>query len=677
MWAKPEGDEPVTRALEGPLDCLNMKARSAQSTDNHGLPRFRNVEFEAAYPLGQVLLSDADVPLDVRLQAFNPLIPGDSERSGIPVAILRYVLTNKTTVPVEASVCGVCRNFIGTDGYSGKTIKNRNILRRAERIDRDFSRFRRRCARCRRVGDASRWRRRRRSVTYRTDWANYSWGDALLDFWDDFSDDGRLEARAGDQGDSPTACLAAGVTVPPAGSVALTFLLTWHFPNRITWTPKEASANASEPCCAPGEECAPSDANPNWIGNYYTTKYRDAWDVAVQTVGKLPELEADTLQFVRAFCESDLPQVVKEAALFNLSTLRTQTCFRTADGRFYGWEGCGDKSGCCHGSCTHVWNYEQATALLFGDLSRSMREVEFAARDCRHGPDEFPRHLPLTRVARSGALAAADGQMGCLMKLLPRLAAVGRRRVAAQSLWPQAKKALEFCWIEGGWDADQDGVMEGCQHNTMDVEYYGPNPQMGVWYLGALRAMEEMARHLGDAEFARRCRGLFEQRQRAGSTRTCSTAIITSTRSGPPRAADAIAPGLRHDAWGRKTSPIPNCSLARAVWSISWSGSIWPISAASATCSTRPTSQQRWQAFMRYNFQTSLHGHFNHMRTFALGDEAAMLMATYPKGRRPKRPFPYYNEVMTGFEYTAAVGMLQEGQDRGGLTVIRGDPGPL
>ena len=37
---------------------------------------------------------------------------------------------------------------------------------------------------------------------------------------------------------------------------------------------------------------------------------------------------------------------------------------------------------------------------------------------------------------------------------------------------------------------------------------------------------------------------------------------------------------------------------------------------------------------------------------------AALLMATYPRGRRPKRPFPYFNEVMTGFEYTAAVGML-------------------
>lgn len=47
-----------------------------------------------------------------------------------------------------------------------------------------------------------------------------------------------------------------------------------------------------------------------------------------------------------------------------------------------------------------------------------------------------------------------------------------------------------------------------------------------------------------------------------------------------------------------------------------------------------------------------------------------MVMCTYPKGRRPKRPFPYYNEVMTGFEYTAAVGMLYEGMEKEALEVI-------
>ena len=224
----------------------------------------------------------------------------------------------------------------------------------------------------------------------------------------------------------------------------------------------------------------------------------------------LDSLEADTLRFVEAFCSSDLPEVVKEAALFNLSTLRSQTCFRTPDGRFYGWEGCHDAAGCCLGSCTHVWNYEQSTAFLFGDLAQTMREVEFAHATDENGLMSFRVWLPLAR-ARNFNRAAADGQMGCVMKMYREWQLSGDD-ARLRALWPDVKKALAFCWVPGGWDADRDGVMEGCQHNTMDVEYFGPNPQMEFWYLGALRAAEEMGPLPGRRhDFAGECRDLYER----------------------------------------------------------------------------------------------------------------------------------------------------------------------
>jgi hypothetical protein len=46
-------------------------------------------------------------------------------------------------------------------------------------------------------------------------------------------------------------------------------------------------------------------------------------------------------------------------------------------------------------------------------------------------------------------------------------------------------------------------------------------------------------------------------------------------------------------------------------------------------------------------------------------------MASYPEDR-PRNPFPYFTEAMTGFEYTAAVGMLYEGMIDEGLECIRG-----
>ena len=78
-----------------------------------------------------------------------------------------------------------------------------------------------------------------------------------------------------------------------------------------------------------------------------------------------------------------------------------------------------------------------------------------------------------------------------------------------REMWPRLKKAIEFAWVPGGWDANRDGVMEGVQHNTYDVEFYGPNPMCGIIYLGTLRAGEEMARAAGDAAAADEYRKLF------------------------------------------------------------------------------------------------------------------------------------------------------------------------
>ena len=43
-----------------------------------------------------MLLSDPEIPLQVRIEAFNPFVPVDAETSGIPVTILRFVLINRT-----------------------------------------------------------------------------------------------------------------------------------------------------------------------------------------------------------------------------------------------------------------------------------------------------------------------------------------------------------------------------------------------------------------------------------------------------------------------------------------------------------------------------------------------------------------------------------------------------
>lgn len=654
LYTRTEDGHSTARALEGIIPPEDYEGARGATIPNHGLPRFRHCTFEAAYPFGQVNLSDSDVPLSIQLQAFNPLIPGNSDASGIPVAILRFVLTNDTDQDIDAAVCGNLQNFIGTDGTSGDCRGNVNTYREQDNLSGIFMQSEGVDAEAAQWGTLALVTPEQTGVSYRTAWANYSWGDSLLDFWDDFSADGHLENREQDGVESPIGSLAVSVPVPAQSSRSVTFFLTWHFPNRTTW--KESGLNHPQ---------SPVQTSAN-IGNYYSTQYADAWDAATYTVNNLDWLEAETLSFVTSLCNSDYPEVIKEAALYNVSTLRSQTAFRTPDGYLFGWEGCDDTAGCCFGSCTHVWNYEQATAFLFGNLALGMREVEFKYATRNDGGMSFRVDLPLEH-AQSWSLAAADGQMGCIMKLYRDWQLSGDTE-KLRELWPKARKSIEFCWLPGGWDADKDGVMDGCQHNTMDVEYYGPNPQMGIWYLGALRAIEEMARHLGETEFANECQQLYakgsqwidenlfngeyyEHEIRPAAHKDAVFNMLMSTMG----AADPTEPVLQLGA---------GCLVDQLV------GQFMAHVCGLGYLVDEDHVKSTLDSIMRYNFKEDMFGHFNHMRSYVLNEESALLMATYPRGNRPARPFPYYNEVMTGFEYTAAVGMLYEDDHENGLKCI-------
>ncbi|MBI5722710.1 MAG: hypothetical protein HZA50_02040 [Planctomycetes bacterium] len=662
LWTRADG-QTKTRALEGLVPIGEFEGQSGCWAPNHGLPRFRSCKFAAAYPLAQVLLGDLDMPLDVRIEAFNPFIPPGADDSGIPVAVLRYVLVNKTGLPVQASVCGSMPNYIGQDGTTAPDkeakVLNRNSFRKRGGLQGIFMESTGLDVWSEAWGTMALTTTAKAGVTYRTAWEEMRWNVPILDFWDDFSADGALEDREHKKERFPNCSLAVKVVVPPRSSRSVTFLLTWYYPNRRTWNkvPPRFKGHYRRN----GRTCP----DQHVVGNYYTSRYRDAWDAAARTAPRLVELEEGTVKFVKAFCGSDLPAVVKEAALFNASTLRTQTCFRTPDGKFFTWEGCHDKNGCCNGSCTHVWNYEQATAFLFGPLSRSMRTVEFAHATGSDGMMSFRVNLPLG--VPSWKAAAADGQMGCLMKLYRDWKLSGDNTML-KTLWPNAKKALEFCWLKGSWDADKDGVMEGCQHNTMDVEYFGPNPEINVWYLGALRAGEEMASRMGDEKFAQVCRKLFDSGSR-WMDRHLFNGRYYEHRIVPIKNSRSVLKCLILKM-GAHDLASPDFQVGKGCLADQLVGQYMAHICGLGYLLDREKVHTTFRSIMKFNFRKNLFGHFNNMRSYALNDEQALLVCTYPLGKRPLRPNPYFLEAWTGMEYTAAVGMMQEGLVGDGLKVF-------
>ena len=638
-----------TTMLAGPLHPTEMYESEGSYVTLGGLPRFRNASFDGAFPFGTVHLEDRDLPVKVRIKGFSPFVPGDSAASSLPVASLEYEVENLSGEPLEVSVAAFVRNFVGNDGlpvgfdkgrhypYSTGEGRNRTVFREWAGL---------RGVMCLSDGVATNspaWGSLALStpeaegaLSFRESFEPNSWNRTALDFWDDLSDDGELSPRQSGNG-SPHGGLCLKKTVPANGKTPFRFAFTWNFPNRTAWGDMKTI-----------------------VGNWYSRNYADAWDAAAKIVPRLGELEARSLAFTRKILALDAPAGVKEAALSNLAVLKSQTVFRVPSGHLLGWEGVFNHLGSCMGSCTHVWNYENAVACLFPDLARSMRDVEFNyALDPESGAMDFRVALPLG--AKRGGHVAADGQMGCIMKMYRDWRICGDDEWLA-ALWPKVRKALEFAWIpdgkwawkvawqKGGWDVGKSGLMDGEQHNTMDVNYYGPNPQMGFWYLGALRAAEEMARAMKDGDFAAECRAIYEK-----GTRRIDAELFNG---------DYYEQRIT-EGHGDLPYQLGKCCLVDQLVGQQMAH-LWGLGDLAKGNNLRKTCE----SIMRWNFLPDFTRHFNNMRTFCAGEEAGLLMGSWPLGRM-KTPFPYFGEVMTGFEYVAAAEMVFQGMDADAVKVVR------
>jgi len=650
IYAKERDSSPKARLLCGPLYSQEYLHHEGRPVDHHGLPRFKEASFDAAYPFGQVNLSDPSMPVKVRIKGLNPLIPGDSNSSGLPVAVLVYEVTNTTEAPIEVAVCGAIRNYIGRDGQKFKLDwkgdrtpdgcgNNNNEYRESPFCKGIYFGSEGLDAEDPANGNFSLITDSRGEVTFRTFTTDNNWSNSMLNFWDDFSDDGlisnpkaSIRASVGNDKD-PLGALCSKTVIEAGQTAVFNFYITWNFPNRYAWS-------------------------KTVVGNYYSTKYPDSWNSALEFIPRMPELESRTLSFVNTFLGSSLPEEVKEAALFNLSALRSQTAFRIADGHLMGWEGVMSHYGSCYGSCTHVWNYEVATPFLFGDLAQSMRDVEFAYAMLPEGMMDFRANLPLSSAPDNWEYAA-DGQMGCVMKLYREWQLCGDNSFL-ERYWPSCKAALSFAWTERGWDGNCDGVMEGSQHNTMDVNYFGPNPQMQFWYMGALRAAEKMALVMKDKVFACKCADLF----REGSAWTEANLFNGEYYE------QKITDPQTFEFLPEDSEFIPPFQLGKACLVDQLVGQYMAHICGLGYLGDKDHILTTLHSIMKYNFVNDFSQHFNNMRSYVIGDESGLLMASWPKGRL-EVPFPYFPESMTGFEYVAAVGMMFEGKIDDALKCIR------
>jgi non-lysosomal glucosylceramidase len=663
LWARPEGGRASVKVVESLLPPPFRGSGGYHRDSAEGLPRFKEARFTGTYPFARIDFEDETVPVQVSLEAFNPFIPLHVDDSSLPVAILQYHLHSLHKKPVDLALAFSLLNAVGYDGkaeledtrHAGFG-RNLTKLRKEEAgstpvsgLDMTSSKY---GPEDLGYGSMALLTTSPR-VTAKTSWSPGDWWDPFQKWYDEFAANGEVhDPRApepSEDGSSNYATLAPRLRLEPGESTTVTFLLAWYFPIRENYWNDQKEVKGQR------------------LRNYYGTRFQSAWEVGSHTASRLKELEDKTRTFQEVFYSTSLPGYVLETVSSQAAILRTNTCMLLEGKQFFAFEGCDDNAGCCPMNCTHVWNYEQALAFLFPELERSMRRTDFTYNMRSDNSMAFRTLLPLGR-AQWDFRPAADGQMGCIMKLY-REWQISADDDFLKQLWPAAKRALEFAWTH--WDADKDGLFEGQQHNTYDIEFYGPNPMMSTLYQGALRAGELMANAVGDAEAAESYRQVREKGVKNLEQLWNGEFYIQKI---PP--VDTIRPMEKYASANWRLDTIQDgqiryqfgdgCLSDQLLGA--WMATVLGLDPGWDSAHVRTALQ----SIYRYNFRNTFYDHPNTQRIYALNDEKGLLLCSWPKGGRPALPFVYSDEVWTGIEFQVAAHMIYEGLVEEGLAIVKG-----
>lgn len=623
-----------------------------------GLPRFEYADFTARFPFAYINLEDPDIPLHVQITGWSPFIPSDADNSSLPAGGIEYSFTNTGKSKIETVFSYNSVNFMGQQ--SGKArirpLSNGFILSELGLKDKPETR-----------GDFAIFTNEPGTIVDHC-WFRGGWWDPLTTTWNTIA---KTESRSTPPVDNPAP--GASIYIPfslgPGETRVIRLMMAWYVPDTNLKYGKDSEEPDDKECTSPDCVCKDPFYKPWYsaifnsveeIVNYWKTKYDDLY--------KKSRLFSDS------FYSNTLPPEVTEAVAANLTILKSPTVLRQRDGKLWNWEGCGDNSGCCAGSCEHVWNYAQAIPHLFPKLERTMRETEFGPSQDSEGHQTFRSALPIRPVATT-FYAAADGQLGGIMKVY-RDWHISGNNDWMKKLYPDVVRSMDYCIKT--WDPRNTGTLEEPHHNTYDIEFWGPDGMCTSFYLGALMAISEMGKYLG--EDVTRYDNLYEKGKRAIESDlydgeyffqkirweglNSPDPVKASEGSWSSDYSEEAKALLRKE--GPKYQYGTGC-LSDGVLG-AWIGEVCGLK--NILDSVKVTSHLK--SVYKYNFKESLENHSNPQRpSYALGSDGGLLLCTWPKGGMLSLPFVYSNEVWTGIEYQAASHLMMMGEVEKGLGIVR------
>ncbi|WP_111708509.1 GH116 family glycosyl hydrolase [Lutibacter citreus] len=636
---------------------ITIKAKNKKAIHNKlNSDDFDDIQFIGEYPMAQIYYQkkQSKLPISIQGKVFSPFIPLSVRKSTNPIVVFHYSLKNTSNTNQEVTLSNNLKNIkFNSEGnieYVNKAFKYKELSGVSMgMVTTDTTMA---VLKHPQLGGFS--------IAVLDKNANLFLNESNIKAKDGVSEK-TLEPIKGS--------ISSTINLKPGQTKELTFMVSWYFPNYYENGRRYKIAKS----LAPG-----------WVGHVYNNWYSNSFDVVKYVGMNFNELYTETEEFRNTFHDSSLPYWLLNRVSMPLSTLAAGNIAIWKNGRLFGYEGVGF----CQGTCGHVYNFVTTFAYLFPELERSVRlKQDFSSEGA------YSAYSKSGRINFRGYGAnhpeykhsyASDAQSGYILKAY-REHLMSSDNTFLDAVWEQVKGAIGYHIYKDGAEIglEPNGVLEGIQ-TFWDPMWYGPNPYNNTLYLAALRASEEMAKIKGEYKLAKSYRNLFEKGQAYMNDKLWNGEFYFHLYPN----------GFKAKQASNGFIPIENAEInaQNFIENFNNGGELYYEGGA---CDAQQLFGQNWanqlglgyilpkencskavKSIFKYNWTPDISTVYNyqkpHARTLATKGEAAMVNGSWPhkKAQSFENNHDKFN-IWSGLEYEAACDMINEGDVKNGLIVIR------
>ena len=459
-----------------------------------GLPSVKNIKYKGEFPAAYLIYEDPELPLEIQLTAFSPLVPGENILSSLPISVFKYKLKNKTDKKLKASLMMSWENLLGIGGDNNNDWINRtgNYQEIVERdsykglyfkTDQNYGNERRQNT----IGEyfliCDGKDIDNKNISVLNTWNILDTGDEL---WDQFSKDGKFDNRRrrikGSQGEyHPAGAIAIKFDLKEGEEQDIIFVFSWYMPYHI-------------------------DSDKKNQGHFYTNYYSNAFELAKYAVRNHENIFNKIKNWQNLILDTDFPYWLKFKLLNDICTVHSNTVY-TKNGQFSTMEspvsmggalGTMDQRFSSHAFLTACFPELDKTELNhFGTIQRPDGEIP-----------HFSGNINNKFGSKSDYSTTQWPDISCsfIMQIYKYYLLTGDEGFF-KKMYPNVKRAV--LWLKSR-DFDGNLIPEG--GSTWDYQHYpGTFSYNAVMWLGALKASVKMAEIQNDIQFGNLCRDWYQK----------------------------------------------------------------------------------------------------------------------------------------------------------------------